>query len=304
MNAPGKKWIVGLDLRPLSQGAARFGAWLAERSPARGGETLIGVHVIEEDHLRAALRYHHLDDVLAAARESVEHVVHKLGLDKVFSEIQVVQGMTAEKSLEVTRERLDADGIIIGRYAYKEGVHVRRLGRVARRVLRTLSSPVVVVPPDWDPPQGDVGPVITACNLEPDAVQAMQFGDDASARLAVDLLAMHVVPLPDDYGAHYIPEASLAKARAEHQQEGEAGLTAYCKEHGFDRAHQLVAQGGVVESLCHEAQHRNAAMLVTGSRRLSTFDRWFLTSIGSELASMSTIPVAVVPPAKTDEGQG
>lgn len=304
MNAPGKKWIVGLDLRPLSQGAARFGAWLAERSPAEGGETLIGVHVIEEDHLRAALRYHHLDDVLEAARESVEHVVHKLGLDKMFSSIEVVQGMTAEKSLETTRERLGADGIIIGRYAYKEGVHLRRLGRVARRVLRKLSSPVVVVPPDWEPPQDDVGPVITACNLELDAVQAMQFGDDAAARLGVDLLAMHVVPLPDDYGAHYIPEASLAKAGAEHQQEGETGLATYCKEHGFDRALQLVTQGGVVESLCHEAQHRNAAMLVTGSRRLSDFDRWFLTSIGSELASMSTIPVAVVPPASTGEDQG
>ncbi|HRI09043.1 MAG TPA: hypothetical protein PKW35_14575, partial [Nannocystaceae bacterium] len=38
------RWIVGLDLRGLSQGAIHFARWLHEHARA---ERLVGVHVIE-----------------------------------------------------------------------------------------------------------------------------------------------------------------------------------------------------------------------------------------------------------------
>jgi len=76
------RWVVGIDLRPLSAEAIRFCTWLRETSRARDGEVFLAVHVLEQ---RAARR--------------------------------------------------DGKGIV-------------RLGRVARRLLRSAAGPVVVAPPD------------------------------------------------------------------------------------------------------------------------------------------------------------
>lgn len=304
MSGRGKKWIVGLDLRPLSQGAIRFAAWMASRSQLEGAEQLIGIHVIEEDHLRAALRYHHYDEVMKAAQEAAEQTVTRLGLENAFSDVHVVQGVNAEKSLEAARTYHHAHGIIMGRYAHKEGVYVRRLGRVARRVLRQLSSPVIVVPPDWESPEGEAGPVLAACNLQRECGPALRFAIDMGERLDRQVTAVHVVPLPEDYGAHYLPEGSLERLRVEHQQEGEQGLSAFLKDENITGVRSLVVQGGTVEHLCEQASIDNASLLVTGSRRLSMFDRVLLTSIGSELAANAACPVAVVPPGAVDQTPG
>ena len=47
------RWVVGIDLRPLSAEAIRFCTWLRETSRARDGEVFLAVHVLEQ---RAARR--------------------------------------------------------------------------------------------------------------------------------------------------------------------------------------------------------------------------------------------------------
>lgn len=279
----------------------RYAAWLSERAGSGRPEHLVGVHVIEDDHMRAALRYHHYDEVMKAAREATDMVIGKTGLADSFDEVHVVQGKAPETTLEAARTYHHADGVIIGRYAETDAMSLRRLGRVARRVLRNLGSPVVVVPPEWEPPAGDSpGPVVASCNMRADSGQSVRLAAEMADRLGVDLLLVHVVPLPHDYGAHYLPPESLDRLREDHQREGEEGLEQFANDLGLPNCKREVRHGSVIEGLVGAATEHAASLLVTGSRRLSAFERLLLTSIGSELSATSPCPVMVVPPSSDD----
>ena len=296
------KWIVGLDLRPSSQGAIRFAHWLSKNSKARGGEHLVGIHVLEEEHLRAVLRYHHLDEVISSARQAAQSVVETVGADKTLRDVEIVQGVHAEKSLEAARVYHHADALIVGRQANRDGHAMIRLGRVARRLLRSLPAPVMIVPPDLDQELVGKGPIVAMTDLTANSAPACRFAKDMADRLGRELLVVHVVPLPEEYGVQYLPNASLEKLRAEHQETGREQLAAWVAQQGLDHAQTCLLQGQVVHHVLDLAKERDAAMVVCGSRRLTMFERMLLTSIGSELAALASCAVAVVSPESEDGG--
>ena len=301
MSLPSKKWIVGLDLRPRSQGAINFASHLVRAAKTTAREQLVGIHVLEEDHLRAALRYHHLDELVKAAQEATEHVLEHAKGDDCFEEIRIVQGGRAEKSLAAARVYHNAHGLIVGRYAQRDSRSLLRLGRVARRLLRSLTSPVVVVPPDWTTGPDSDGPVIAGIDLGDESRAAVQFAADMAGRLGKELVLAHVVPLPDDYGSHYLPAQSLDRLRTEHRDEGLRALESFAQENGVTGARREVLQGNVVEELREFGRESKASMIVTGSRRLSSMERILLSSVGSELAAAAACAVAVVPPSEVDD---
>lgn len=297
MSTVANRWIVGLDLRPTGQGALRFAHWLAAAT-REGQPSFVGVHVLEEDTLRAALRYHHLDELINGAREEAEMLLRNAGATDVVKELHVVQGMHAEQTLEAARDEHHAEGLVVGRQAPREGHHLLRLGKVARRLLRSLAGPVVVVPPDWDPATASAdGPVVCATNVGDGAVAAAQFAAALAHRLGRPLIIVYSVPVPEDYGANYIPAATRQKIAAESQESGERELREWVAGLGLTNATHVVRQGHVTEQVLRLAHESHAALIVTGSRRLSTLERLLLTSVGSELSATSPIPVVVVPPA-------
>jgi nucleotide-binding universal stress UspA family protein len=291
----GTRWILGLDLRSHSLGAANFASWLARTSQVAGGERVVAVHVLEEAHLRAALRYHHLAEVKQSARGLAESRLNGIDFGRPI-DIELIEGGTAEERLEAARLYHNAAGLIIGRYATREGHHLLRLGRVARRLLRALAAPTLVVPPDYDADQSD-GPIVVAVDLDDDCRHGARFAREMGTRLDRKIVLVHVVATPDDYGAYYLPEASLEKLRVEQQEHGKHGLDEWAQQHGFSDADQVVLQGGVIEQIIKFAGQSRACLVVSGSRRLTPFERFFLTSVGSELAAVSPVPVAVVPPS-------
>lgn len=291
------KWIVGLDLHPSGVGALRFARWLAETSSAI--DQMVGIHVLEESYLQGVLRYHHLDEVLEGAEQAACDVIAGVDASQHFGPPHILQGTHAESSIDAAHTYHAADGVIIGRQAKRDGREIVRLGRVARRVLRTLCGPTLVIPPDYDPDVSD-GPIIASCSMRGDGEEAVCFARDMARRMKRDLVLVHVVPTPDDYAAHYLPEASLERVHADNQRAAETALHRWAQEHDCDPCEQVVAQGGIVEELVELARDRKACMLVSGSRRLSTFERILLTSIASELAAVGPCPVAVVPPPRMD----
>jgi len=296
MSTHANRWIVGLDLRPSGQGALRFARWLA--SASRPGEAVfVGVHVLVEAHLQAALRYHHLDELIDGAREQAHSVVERAGATEILGEIHVVQGRTAEQSLEAARVYHHAEALVVGRLAPRGGHHVFRLGKVARRLLRKLPAPVVVVPPDWDPDAVPAdGPIVCATNMGEGSASAARFAAETAARLGRRLIMIHTVPVPEDYGAHYIPKASREKIAAEYQAEAEHSLAAWIEGLGIAGVVPVVRRGHFMEQMLDLTRETKAAMLVIGSRRLSTMERLLLTSVSSDLAANAPCPVAVVPP--------
>lgn len=286
------KWIVGLDLGARSVGAIRFAKWLAEN----GGDQLVAVHVIEEQHLQSALRYHHLNEVEQSAVDGAKAAITAAGADASFGLIDVLEGRTAPESLAAAAAYRRANGIVIGRNAAREGASLVRLGRVARKVLRALPASVAVVPPDFDPNTSGRGPVLLACSLDEDATAATSFARDFAARFGRPLELVHVAASPDDHAAQYVPQATLDKLRADTTTSSETQLAAWAKSNGLEAATRVVKLGSKVEQIAAHARVRDAAVIVTGSRRLSGFERLLLASTGSDLAAHASCPVIVVPP--------
>jgi nucleotide-binding universal stress UspA family protein len=294
MAPSGKKWIVGLDLGPRSAGALRFAMWMAEHSQA-GGERLVGIHVLEDAHLRIALRYHHLAELETGALDAARAAIAQVGAADVM-EAHVVEGTTAEGTLEAACMFHRGYALVIGRNAPRDSLNPVRLGRVARRILRSLDEPVIVVPPDLA--DAGSGPVVLATSGNEDAAGAAVFARDFASRFGRDLVLAHVAPLPKHHAAQYLPAETLAKIRAEHQAAGERDVAAWAETQGLADARRVVLQGSVAEQVVAFAASEHALAIVTGSRRLTVFERWLLASTGSELAANAGCPVAVVPPTR------
>jgi nucleotide-binding universal stress UspA family protein len=238
--------------------------------------------------------------MLSGAREQADMMVRHADAGEVVTEVHLVRGRSAEESLDAARVYHHAEGLIVGRQAPREGLHLFRLGKVARRLLRRLDGPVLVVPPDWEAEAASTdGPIMCATNLGDGSAPAAHFAAELAHWLERPLVLVHTVPVAEDYGANYIPLESREKIAAECQAEGERELAAWIGDQGIDGATAVVRQGHTTEQLLVAAREHKASIFVTGSRRLSTMERLLLTSVGSELAATAPCPVAVVPPPRT-----
>jgi nucleotide-binding universal stress UspA family protein len=288
----GKKWIVGLDLGTRSLGALRFATWMVRHSQA-GSERLVGIHVLEEAHLQAALRYHHLSEIEANAARTAQEQLEQLGAADVIT-VHVVEGTQAESTLEAACAFHRGYALVLGRNAPRDSANPVRLGRVARRVLRSLDEPVMVVPPDLT--DAGSGAVILAASMDEDGASAAAFAQDFATRFGRELVLARVAPLPEHHSAQYLPNETLAKIRGEHHNAADRELVTWAEQQGLGEMRRVVLQGGIVEELVELAAKEHALAIVTGSRRLTLFERWLLASTGSELAAHAQCPVIVVPP--------
>jgi nucleotide-binding universal stress UspA family protein len=289
------KWIVGLDLRPLSFGALKFASWIEHASRKPEEEHFVVVHVLEDDHLRFVLRYHHLDEVVKAARASAESILAQQSGTDWIEALQVVQGLTAEAALEHARISQSADAVIIGRIALRESHRLVRLGQVARRMLRHAVDTVVVVPPDLDPAQLGAGPVMALTDLGSASVEAVEFAARMADRLSRKLAVLHVTAHPEEHGAWDLPPASMEQVRSDRVESAERKLRAWVEEFGVRADQLIILQGSLVESVLQRAQVLESPLIVAGSRRLPQIEKVLLHGTAVELAASSPVPVAIVP---------
>lgn len=289
------RWIVGLDLRPLSHGALSFVRWLALHSRAADGEHFVGIHVLEEEHLRVVLRYHHLDEVVESARAGAAEALERAGATAQVRELQVLQGLTADEALEGARASLQADAILVGRMGRREGHQLVRLGRVARHLLHRATSPVVVVPPDLELRDVGAGPIVALTRADDDSILPCRFAARMAERLGRGLALLHVVPMPEEYGAHHLPAETVERMRRDLLDEGQEALSTWAAAQGLRHSALAVRQGPVAEMAGAFAAEQASPLLVAGSHHHGALERVFATSVGIELAATATRPVAVVP---------
>lgn len=286
------KWIVGLDLRHRSHGALQFARWLSRLSPS---ERFAALHVLEPEHLRAALRTHHLDEVVAAARIEAQRVVRDEAQGARVEEVDVVhRDSDADVALADEARARGADALAVGRIARREERRIVRLGRVARRLLRTLPLPVVVAPPDLDVDQLGSGPVIALTSLSEDALAACRFAEGFAARVRRPLLVAHVVSFVE---LPYLKGAPLEDVAREELRAGEAALARWVTEHAIRADETVVLQGEVLDRTDVLARERGAPLVVVGAKRRAGIDALAHPSIGRELAATAPVSVAVVPTA-------
>lgn len=274
-------WIVGLDLRDRSRGALAFAGWLGAPD-----EPVVGAYVLE-----AWSRPYIRDSVEADLAEAVARTVRELGCrapDRLVAE----EAESAEAGL--TRLADGAAGLLLGRAASDPRRALLRLGPIARKLLRELPSPVIVVPPSLLRPAD--GPILLATDLGPATAQAVAFARALAERRGRPLELVHVgedyYDDRDDVDHH----PAWLQARDNYRAEVAQAAEQWAVAHGLGDLPRHVRHGDPVLEIAELAEARDAVMVVVGSRRLGAAARLFLSSTASALAGLAPCPVAVVPP--------
>lgn len=290
------RWIVGLDLEGLSQGAIHFARWLHTQDR---GARFVGVHAVEA--YPAALREIDVapevfqDWALAAT----ERELAKAGAREIFEDVALVRAVRAEDGLNESLAAKGGEGLIVGRKAGRGQEALVRLGRVVRRLIREANGPLIVVPPDLLPQDIGAGPVVVATDVADDSVAALRFAQAMAQALGRELVLAYGVAVPSVL-EKYLPSDAWDGAQRAINADGEAASRAWAARHGV-KARTLVVAGPLVRGLWSAAVREQACLLVCGSRRLSLVERIFTSSVGSELAASAPLAVAVVPPSAPAE---
>ena len=278
-----KPWILGLDLSPRSPGVFVFAAWLRS-----GGARVLGLHVLEawaSPFIAAA------EDVTVRVRATVEERCAHLGIAPL-ADVEVVVVPRAEDGL--LHAATAAAGLVLGRAALRGDRSLVRLGSVARRVLRALPGPVIVVPPDLAAVAE--GPILLATDLGPSSDAAARLASELAAAQGRELELVHVgeprhSDLIDELDVDWLREREIYRAGVQ------AMVDAWAAGLGLGDRPRHVLFGGRAEEIAAVAARRHAALVVTGSRRLGLVGRLFSASTASALAGLAACPVAVVPSA-------
>jgi nucleotide-binding universal stress UspA family protein len=284
------RWIVGLDLLELSHGAIRFAKWIHRHHP---DEEMFGVHSLGPQPQSFASADQSEEELRQWILGLAERSVADQGASSSFAGVAVVEATAPEDGLEHGLALKQASALIIGRKARRGEDPVVRLGRVARRLLRQMASPIAVVPPDLGeelPP----GPVVLATDLEPSSDSALLFARDFAAMVGRDLLVVHAVSVQSALQV-YVAASAWDRAHLEATERGQAAVSAYLDKHGISAQIEIV-RGPIAFGILSACERAQACVLISGSRRLSFVDRIFNSSVGGELAALAAIPVIVVPP--------
>jgi nucleotide-binding universal stress UspA family protein len=281
------KWIVGLDLRPRSQGAIKTARWLAAHGGPGVRHRFHGVHVVPQTP-RVSVRDDEVDELVEMARLQAHATVAEAGATAAFAHIDAVPGSPRD-ALAAAATFYDADGLIIGRHGLRDGGTVIRLGTVARQLVRALPTAVMVVPPDHDPAARPEGPVLVATDLAEDAAAAGRFGLRLAQELGVDLLLVHVLETGQ-------LAAQLGAAPHSPIVHDPAAFERWVDTYGLGGARTETSSGDVVERILELSQAHDASLIVCGSHRLTLADRVFQASTGTTIAAYADRPVVVVPP--------
>jgi nucleotide-binding universal stress UspA family protein len=287
------RWIIGLDLRPRSFGALHFASWL-DRTTG-GADEFAAVHVLEPEHLRAALKYGHMDEVVAAARASGEQILAREAAGSRVRELEILSGVEAPDGLAEALSRRQADALVVGRIAATSDVTPFRLGRVARRLVGAPPAPVVVVPPDLAGPDFGAGPILALTGLDENAREACRFAKALAVRTGRRLVVLHVV---SEVELPFLQDPTLEAHARERWRDAGSALAAWVAQVGLEADEVRVEQGDILARADAVAKDTSAALLVVGAPHHVGLDRLTSIGLGRELAATARLPVAVVPPRR------
>jgi len=285
------KWIVGIDVRPTSDGAVAFASWLQAQTQA----TLIGVHVAAREMFAALDQLGGPVQSDIRLRVELERSLAEAGVGEAFARVEVIEALDPVVPLEARCEAEGASGLVIGRVARRSGDELVRLGAVARRMLRSLTAPTWVVPPDLTAAGIGEGPVLVAVTPGEDSVGAARVASRLGAQLGRTVIFLRVVHQVLETGSLFPAGEALREQEANLLRETEAQTRGWLMDLGLEGPLD-VQRGGTLEEIMAATRRHQAAFVVCGSRRLGLLGRLFSGSLSSELSAHSSVPVLVVPP--------
>lgn len=288
-----KTWGIGVHLAQHHLGPLRFVAALLGVATE---DSAIGIHVMPDpEYLHPLVEGRELRSLRDRVTADVKELLEREGLQR--ASVELVEDDVVARGLEESIQRLNVDALVVGRRARRDDDPLVRLGEVTRRLLRRLPAPLVVVPPDFgdDEDRGfGEGPVMVGIDLDHDCTAATLFAIDLAARLDRPLLLAHGIQVLH-WGGSYVPVDVIERQRAQARERATDALREWAAPLGLSSARQRVFMGDPAKLLLQIAEDEDAAILVTGSRRLSRLERLFIASVSTEVSAGARCPVAVVP---------
>ncbi len=286
------KWIVGVEPDGEHDGPLHFARWLQ----ARRGEPhdILGVHVLPNlEIIDPAFDADGRERFHRGARETCAWALEKAGAAEALKQVELVVANTVDDGLVEAANEHGPYGCIVGRRARRDETRFQRLGPVARRLLRHLPTPLVVTPPDWEPPSSD-GPLLLATDLADSSLAAAGFAQTLSRHLELPMRAVHVAPYLA-WGGPYLEPALLGRTSERLRDGARLLLRDWVQKNDIDQASERVELGDPVTRLVEIADELGASLIICGSRDLGLGRRIFGHSVASEIAALAEVPVAVVP---------
>ena len=265
-------------------------AWLQQNTRTSPRE-FIGVHVLEE-RMRRLMLVESIVQAEVLGNEEVRRIVAASGAPDLLAEISTRWSTSAEEGLALAAAAPDVAGIIIGRAAASDARGLVRLGRVARRLLRSLPAPVMVVPPDLSIEDVGRGPIVLATDLDPASAAAAVVARDLAKALDRELLVVSVDAVLHETAAR-APLSLLWQEMLPRRTT--ADLRQWMGANELAGAELEIVEGERVSMLISVARHRDAPVIVCGSRGLSLPQRVFASSTATALARTGERAVLVVP---------
>lgn len=260
---------------------------------------LTAVHVGEADDFRSA--HPGIGSPRERARLSTAAALHALDVREAFDEVRVLESDSAVESLLREAVPPTVRGLVLGRNQPSDSWTLASLGSVARRVLRAMDDPVFIVPPDYEPSR-TAGPIVVGVAPTDNALCAVRTAESLAKELDLRIECVHVIPRVSQFMVTpRVPAPPMSTALLSHesfQRHASRMVEEWMKDNDAEHPLHLEA-GDTVSALDLAAQRLGASMLVTGSRQLTTVQRLFQRSVGSDLASRSSFPTLVVPPPVT-----
>jgi nucleotide-binding universal stress UspA family protein len=270
------RWILGIDEHDRSRGATEVAAWLHEHSRAPDEHQAFAVHVVD-GHRVTQLAEHARGDIVAATKVRIEEALVAHEARGAIAEMFVDVDALPESALEKYADVMAGDILLVGRIGTRDVQTIMRLGRVARRLLRTLPRPVAVVPPDLRRTAIGAGAVVLATDLSPASAGAGTIARRLAASIGRELVVVHVGSTPG-------PEL--------------ADVVGWTRNQSLEPARVRLVHGDVLDRVLEIADEEHAPFIVCGSRMLSARERVLTSSIGTDLARVAQRAVVVVPPSR------
>jgi len=288
------RWIAGLDFNDRCTGALQMAAWLRANAQA----DLVALHVLP-DSARRMLLIEAIASAPEVVVENMRRLVAQADIEDPFTEYRADWASSAEEGLGFAAQRVAATGVLIGKAAGGSAPVFGGLGRVARRLLRQLPAPVMVVPRDLAASGIGKGPIMLATLLDSSSVPAAAAADALAKALqrnlvvvAVEEVSRHVPVLRPEA---FVPLSVIERLSV-------ARVREWTSSHGIETTQSIVREGERVQVLLDVAREQDAAVIVCGSRCLSLAQRIFASSTASELARCADRPVLVVPGQPPEAG--
>ncbi len=277
------KWVLGVDALARSGGAIAFCDWLVR---AEAAVRIQPVHIVEAT-----------DGVIPAGNAEAFRVWSHAAAEKqlgarTWGSLSTLEAMPAEVGLTHALSDLDADGLVVGRRATRDGHQFVRLGRVARRLARELPVPLVVVPRDYAPDMESYDPILLCTDLSETSAEAARFARRLAKLLGRPLVAVHAVDSPAAVAA-YLPGEVWVTAHRDMHENARKQLDEWCDANDLGDAAQRVVDGPPEPAILGLAAELEAAIIVAGSRRMGSLERVFVASTASGLAASAKVPVVI-----------